>query len=83
MVGFYLRLMKKFLAYTMALGAFVVSGCGEKKDGTASYALVTTGVDPFWDICKKGGEDAGVELGVDVEVLMPSNGDDQKSKLED
>ena len=75
--------MKKFLAYTMALGAFVVSGCGEKKDGTASYALVTTGVDPFWDICKKGGEDAGVELGVDVEVLMPSNGDDQKSKLED
>ena len=67
----------------MALAAFVVSGCGEKKDGTASYALVTTGVDPFWDICKKGGEDAGVELGVDVEVLMPSNGDDQKSKLED
>ena len=67
----------------MALGAFAFSGCGEKEDGKASYALVTTGVDPFWDICKKGGEDAGVELGVDVEVLMPSNGDDQKSKLED
>ena len=77
------NLMKKILACTMALGAFVFSGCGEKEDGKASYALVTTGVDPFWDICKKGGEDAGEELGVNVEVLMPSSGDDQKSKLED
>jgi ribose transport system substrate-binding protein len=82
-VGFYLLLMKKFLACTLVIGAFAFSGCGEKKDGTASYALVTTGVASFWDICKKGGEDAGVELGVNVEVLMPSSGDDQKSKLED
>ena len=67
----------------MALGAFAFSGCGEKEDGKASYALVTTGVASFWDICKKGGEDAGKELGVDVEVLMPTSGDDQKSKLED
>ena len=65
----------------MALGALAFSGCGEKEDGKASYALVTTGVASFWDICKKGGEDAGVELGVNVEVLMPSSGDDQKSKL--
>ena len=52
--------MKKFLACTLVIGAFAFSGCGEKKDGTASYALVTTGVASFWDICKKGGEDAGV-----------------------
>ena len=49
----------------------------------SKFALVTTGVASFWDICKKGGEDAGKELDVDVEVLMPSSGDDQKSKLED
>ena len=67
MVGFYLRLMKKVLACTMALGAFAFSGCGEKEDGKASYALVTTGVASFWDICKKGGEDAGKELGVVLE----------------
>ena len=53
MVGFYLLLMKKFLACTMALGALAFSGCGEKEDGKASYALVTTGVASFWDICKK------------------------------
>nr|XP_061811998.1 ribose import binding protein RbsB-like [Nerophis lumbriciformis] len=75
--------MKKFMACTVALGAFAFSGCGEKEEGKPSYALVTTGVASFWDICKKGGEDAGKELGVEVEVLMPSSGDDQKSKLED
>lgn len=75
--------MKKFLVCTLALGVFAFSGCGEEEDGKKSYALVTTGVASFWDICKKGGEDAGKELGVDVEVIMPSSGDDQKSKLED
>ena len=75
--------MKKILSCTVALGVFVFSGCGEKEEGKTSYALVTTGVASFWDICKKGGEDAGKELGVDVEVLMPKSGDDQKSKLED
>lgn len=81
--GFDSHLMKNFLACTVALGAFAFSGCGEKDGGKASYALVTTGVASFWDICKKGGEDAGEELGVEVEVLMPSSGDDQRSKLED
>lgn len=75
--------MKKIFACTVAFGAFAFSGCGEKEEGKASYALVTTGVASFWDICKKGGEDAGAELGVKVEVLMPTSGDDQKSKLED
>lgn len=67
----------------LVLGAFALSGCGEKEGGKAKFALVTTGVASFWDICKKGGEDAAAELGVEVEVLMPSSGDDQKSKLED
>ncbi len=65
------------------LGALALSGCGEKEGGKAKFALVTTGVASFWDICKKGGEDAAAALGVEVEVLMPSSGDDQKSKLED
>ena len=57
----------------------------KKLDGSKipKFALVTTGVASFWDVCRKGGEDAGKELGVDVEVLMPYSGDDQKSKLED
>lgn len=67
----------------LVLGALALSGCGEKEGGKAKFALVTTGVASFWDICKKGGEDAAAALGVEVEVLMPSSGDDQKSKLED
>ncbi len=67
----------------LVLGAIALSGCGEKEGGKAKFALVTTGVASFWDICKKGGEDAAAALGVEVEVLMPSSGDDQKSKLED
>jgi ribose transport system substrate-binding protein len=75
--------MKRFFVSMLALGALVLSGCGEKEGGKAKFALVTTGVASFWDICKKGGEDAAAALGVEVEVLMPSSGDDQKSKLED
>ncbi|MFT6179005.1 MAG: ribose transport system substrate-binding protein [Akkermansiaceae bacterium] len=70
----------------MLAGLVLLAGCddSEKSDEAGnSYALVTTGVASFWDICKKGGEDAAKELGVEVEVLMPSSSDDQKSKLED
>ncbi len=75
--------MKRFFVSMLVLGAFGLSGCGDQEGGKAKFALVTTGVASFWDICKKGGEDAAAALGVEVEVLMPSSGDDQKSKLED
>lgn len=75
--------MKILLASALALGAFALSGCGEKEEKKASYALVTTGVAGFWDICKKGGEDAGSELGVQVEVLMPNGSTEQRKALED
>lgn len=82
--GFHHRPMKTFLKLLMVpVAAAFFAGCGEKDDGKKKFALVTTGVASFWDICKKGGEDAGEELGVEVEILMPSSGDDQKSKLED
>lgn len=75
--------MKKLGNVILLAGALLWTGCGEKEDKKASFALVSTGVASFWDICKKGGEDAAKELDVDVEMLMPSSGDDQKSKLED
>lgn len=75
--------MRKILSSICLVGALFGTGCGEKEEGKAKFALVSTGVASFWDICKKGGEDAAEELGVEVEMLMPSSGDDQKSKLED
>ena len=73
----------RFGALLLGLG-ICLSGCGDKEeDGKKSYALVTTGVASFWDICKKGGEDAGAELGVQVEVLMPDGSTEQRKALED
>jgi len=63
--------------------ALVLSGCGEKKVERSKFAVVTTGVASFWDICKMGAEKAGEDLDVDVEVLMPNGGVEQKSKMED
>ena len=63
--------------------ALILSGCGEKKAERSKFAVVTTGVASFWDICKIGAEKAGADLDVDVEVLMPNGGVEQKSKMED
>ena len=72
----------RFGALLLGLG-ICSSGCGDKDEAGKSFALVTTGVASFWDICKKGGEDAGKELGVEVEVLMPNGSTEQRKALED
>ena len=72
----------KFLTGGLGL-ALILSGCGEKKAERSKFAVVTTGVASFWDICKIGAEKAGADLDVDVEVLMPNGGVEQKSKMED
>mgnify|MGYP001108782546 CR=1 FL=1 len=79
--GFDSCLMKKFLACTIALGAFAFSGCGEKEEGKASYALVPPSVSAFWEICRKGGEDAAKELDADLEFVTPESITDQKAKI--
>ena len=63
----------KFLTGGLGL-ALILSGCGEKKAERSKFAVVTTGVASFWDICKIGAEKAGADLDVDVEVLMPNGG---------
>mgnify|MGYP002628163193 CR=1 FL=1 len=67
----------------MALTAFAFSGCGDKEEGKASYALVAPSVSNFWEICKKGSEDAAKELGVETEFITPQSITDQKAKIED
>ena len=68
------------------LGSFF--GCGEKPgeegaDSQASFAYVTNGVDPFWDLCAAGVGIAEKEFGVSCEVLMPPKGVvDQKRMME-
>lgn len=72
----------QFLAGGLGL-TLILTGCGEKKAERSKFAVVTTGVASFWDICKIGAEKAGEDLDVDVEVLMPNGGVEQKSKMED
>jgi ribose transport system substrate-binding protein len=70
----------------LLLAGFVLSGCGKSESGgpeRLKFAVVTTGVASFWDICKTGAENAGKDFDVDVEVLFPNGGVEQKSKMED
>ena len=46
-------------------------------------AYVTNGVDPFWDIAAKGAKDAAAKFNVDLQVIFPQDGGDQKAKIED
>lgn len=82
MHGWDMKHLLQFLAGGLAVG-LLLSGCGEKKAERSKFAVVTTGVASFWDICKIGAEKAGEDLDVDVEVLMPNGGVEQKSKMED
>ena len=83
--------MKKYskilsLLFVPIIGSFL--GCGEKPGGEGSdpkvsFAYVTNGVDPFWDLCAAGVRIAEKEFGVSCEVLMPPKGVvDQKRMME-
>ena len=74
---------KARLILGLLVGAMALSGCGEKEAGKLKFGVVTTGVASFWDICQTGAEKAGEDLGVEVEVLFPNGGVEQKNKMED
>lgn len=58
-------------------------GDAEFKDGRASIAYVTNGIDPFWTIAAAGAKAAGRENDVNVLLRFPPKGVvDQKSMLE-
>lgn len=76
---------KPILCGIVSLSAgLLLASCGGKKDDKPELAFVTNGVASFWDIAKAGAEKAGDDLGVEVNVLMPSKGViDQKQMIED
>ena len=56
---------------------------GKKVSSSTSFAYVTNGVDPFWDLCAAGVRIAEKEFGVSCQVLMPPKGVvDQKRMME-
>ena len=56
---------------------------GSEGPDSSSFAYVTNGVDPFWDLCAAGVRIAEKEYGVSCEVLMPPKGVvDQKRMME-
>ncbi|MDG1138264.1 MAG: sugar-binding protein [Opitutales bacterium] len=83
-----MKIRSKIISLFLApiLGSF--SGCGDKPggeggDSEVSFAYVTNGVDPFWDLCAAGVRIAEKEFGVSCEVLMPPKGVvDQKRMME-
>ena len=60
-----------------------INRLGKGGDAEVSFAYVTNGVDPFWDLCAAGVRIAEKEFGVTCEVLMPPKGVvDQKRMME-
>ena len=89
-----MKKIRNILATLSILPMLYFSGCsgeGEADDGnatkkissTTTFAYVTNGVDPFWDLCAAGVRIAEEELGIKCEVLMPPKGVvDQKRMME-
>ena len=73
----------RMFSLVMAGAALFLAGCGEQESGRKKFGVITTGVASFWDVCKTGAENAGKDLEVDVEVIMPNGGVEQKNKMED
>ena len=71
----------------LSLGLFFFAGCegggSSSKSDAPTFAYVTNGIDPFWDLCAAGVRIAEKEFGVNCEVLMPPKGVvDQKRMME-
>ena len=56
---------------------------GDGNDAKLHFGFVTNGVASFWVIAESGANKAGKDLGVNVSVMMPSGGVEQKRMLED
>jgi len=76
------------LSITLTFFTLGFNACSDGPEGGGGtkkrFAFVTNGVADFWTIAEAGAKTAGSDLGVDVQVLMPSGGiTEQKQMLED
>ncbi len=84
---------KVLTAGAIIVALALVPGCTSRKEvdrkgatseaATPSFAFITNGVADFWEHAEAGAEKAGEDLGVDVDVIMPSSITDQTRKVED
>jgi ribose transport system substrate-binding protein len=81
----------RILVSLLTIPCLWFAGCGggstegdsDAAGASSSFAYVTNGVDPFWDLCAAGVRIAENEFGVSCEVLMPPKGVvDQKRMME-
>ncbi len=72
------------LLLLLTAATFALIGCGKQGSSGPTYAFVTNGVDPFWNLAESGVKQAAADLGVNVDVIKPAGGAvEQKEKLED
>ncbi len=66
-------------------GCILVSGCAPQSEKKPLVGFITNGIASFWVIADKGARDAAEEFGVEVEVMMPSDGTaaDQRRMVQD
>ena len=72
-------IMTRYTLFLIALIAttLTMGGCTQDRDGAGdrpTVGFLTNGIASFWVIADKGAHDAAAEFGVDVEVMMPTDG---------
>ncbi len=72
-------IMTRYTLFLIALIATTLTrgGCAQDRDGAddrPTVGFLTNGIASFWVIADKGAHDAATEFGVDVEVMMPTDG---------
>jgi ribose transport system substrate-binding protein len=80
-----LLLMSLFVCGPAVWGLAACSRGDSPKDERPRVAFITNCVDPFWDLARKGAEDAARELNVNLDYYAPPGGEigEQKRKVED
>lgn len=78
------RALPRSLLLGAALSLLALSSCDGGGGGSARFAYVTNGVDPFWNVAGAGARAAAEEFDVEVDLVFPEGGAvDQKQKVED
>ena len=77
--------MQRILFSIALAGCILVSGCAPQSEKKPLVGFITNGIASFWVIADKGARDAAEEFGVEVEVMMPSDGTaaDQRRMVQD
>jgi ribose transport system substrate-binding protein len=71
------------LGLLASASAVLLPACNQQNSSRIRLAFITNNAFDFWQIARRGAEEAGKQYDVDVEVQMPAGGKSQRALVED